>query len=62
MDIRLNAKLSAYSKVPAPEGCCSKGTVSNEDIDKLFAEESYTPTPVNNRISNTDIDKLFAST
>lgn len=45
MDIKLNAKLSAYAKIPSPKACTTD-TVTNEDIDTLFGKESVTPSVV----------------
>lgn len=45
MDIKLNAKLSAYAKIPSPKACTTD-TVTKEEIDTLFDKESVTPTVV----------------
>ena len=63
MDIRLNAKLSAYGKVSPPKAC-SADTVTHEDIDSLFEKtntsKSLKPIASNNSTVSTDeIDLLF---
>ena len=65
MDIKLNAKLSAYAKIPSPKAC-TIDTVTNEDIDKLFGKGLETPTvDVDNSVCNecvvteADIAALF---
>lgn len=62
MDIRLNAKLSAYGKLPSPKAC-NVDTVTEEDIDSLFDSTVQTPV-INNTmntqtVSNSEIDLLF---
>ena len=66
MDIKLNAKLSAYGKLPSPKACNSD-TITKEDIDSLFGKplppqpEVTKPTFIRDAevISYEDIDSLF---
>lgn len=63
MDIRLNARLSAYGKVSPPKACTAE-TVTNEDIDLLFKEDITAPsvdmlTTNNKTVSKEEIDLLF---
>lgn len=70
MDIRLNARLSAYGKFPPANCGCSADTVTKEEIDSLFGETT-TPTipPSGNAptfvtcpskdVTHEDIDSLF---
>ena len=68
MDIRLNAKLSAYGRIPSPKAGCDADLVTKEDIDSLFGKsvEVVEPTIINTAVNNTnavsfsDIDSLFA--
>ena len=55
MDIKLNAKLSAYAKIPSPKACTAD-TVTNEDIDTLFGKGSVTPTVDLNNIVCSECD------
>ena len=66
MDIRLNARLSAYSKTNAGKPMpCGEETITKADIDSLFGGESidsFIPVTSNNScdvISFKDIDSLF---
>lgn len=65
MNIKLNAKLSAYSKIESLEGCCqSIDFVTTENIDSLFdssvcAEESLVQETTDKFVSFSDIDSLF---
>ena len=69
MDIRLNAKLSAYGKFPPAVPSCSVDTVTKEEIDSLFGDPSSVvkpevtkPTMVtcsSKEVSYADIDALF---
>lgn len=56
MDIKLRARLSAYSKVDAirSDGCGTHPTVSPSDVDTLFTSDSQ---PV--IVSKNDVDTLF---
>ena len=57
MDIKLNARLSAYSKVQAVSDSCEHEYVSKEQIDELFKETDL-PTSV----TKSEIDELFENT
>ena len=63
MEIKLNARLSAYSKVYAVNGIeCEHESVSFEDIDSLFDTTSNSvivETTKPNEVSFADIDSLF---
>ena len=67
MDIRLNAKLSAYGKIPTPvKPECDVDEVTHEDIDSLFGKiaqsNKETPTVVTTTstdVTHADIDSLF---
>lgn len=63
MEIKLNARLSAYSKVDAVNGIeCDHESVSFEDIDTLFDSTSdnvIIETTNSNEVSFKDIDSLF---
>lgn len=62
MEIKLNAKLSAYSKVDAVNGMCEHEYVTTDDIDSLFTEEhnsSILDTTDPNAVTFADIDSLF---
>lgn len=67
MDIRLNAKLSAYGKIPTPvKPGCDVDEVTHEDIDSLFGKtvqsNKATSTIVTNTstdVTHADIDSLF---
>lgn len=60
MDIKLNAKLSAYGKLPSPKAC-NTSTITKEDIDSLFDKNNSNNNNNLNTsdISNKDIDALF---
>lgn len=67
MDIRLNARLSAYGRIPVPsKPGCTVDEVTKEDIDSLF-DESILPATKKEPIyidttatvSHADIDALF---
>ena len=63
MEIKLNARLSAYSKVDAVNGVeCDHEAVTFDDIDTLFESESQEvimETTKSNEVSFADIDSLF---
>lgn len=70
MDIKLKARLSAYSRFPhsISDKQCPNDTVTKEDIDSLFGKsESIQPKPTttvnyycgNDTVSTEDIDSLF---
>lgn len=70
MDIKLKARLSAYSRFPhsAADKQCPNETVTKEDIDSLFGNSSsiqpdtkVTPTIYcgSETVSAADIDSLF---
>lgn len=54
MDIKLRARLSAYSKVDALHKDCEGDVITHEEIDTLF-EDLGKPQAVTNK----EIDKLF---
>ena len=54
MDIKLRARLSAYSKVDSITNTCEHEYVSEEQIDELF-KNMDTPSSV----TKTEIDELF---
>lgn len=63
MNIKLNARLSAYSKVDSiPAGGCNAEPVTNEEIDTLFTDNVIVP-PADDSdptlVSCADIDSLF---
>lgn len=55
MDIKLRARLSAYSKVDS-FASSSIASVPEQDIDTLFVNE-----PVDGTVTKDEIDKLFVS-
>lgn len=63
MNIKLNAKLCAYSKIDSLEECTHSFTyVTEGDIDKLFTEAelpSNESSPAEGIVSFSDIDSLF---
>ena len=66
MDIRLNARLSAYGKFPPADCGCSVDTVTKEEIDSLFGGTlpPVTPKPqivncTTAEVTYADIDSLF---
>lgn len=67
MDIKLNARLSAYGKLPSPKSC-NVDTVTHEEIDSLFDKTTLTQTPAQNSfpvvtssstVTHEEIDLLF---
>ena len=66
MDIKLNAQLSAYGKLPSPKAC-NVDTITKEEIDSLFGkplppkDPEVKPTFVRDEevITYEDIDSLF---
>ena len=63
MNIKLNARLSAYSKIDAVKGIeCEHEAVTFDDIDSLFGEtnESLPQESTDKRaVTFDDIDSLF---
>ena len=64
MDIKLNARLSAYTKIDAIEHNCDTSRVTNEQIDSLFendlAPDAQEPTSTESaRVTRSAIDSLF---
>ena len=57
MDIKLKARLSAYSKVDSVTSDCEHESVTEEQIDDLFKD---TDTPVS--VTKSEIDSLFINT
>lgn len=68
MDIKLKARLSAYSRFPQKSCECDAEVVTKEDIDSLFGE-GHVNEDINNNtclcnnkkntVAFTDIDSLF---
>lgn len=64
MDIKLRARLSAYSKVDSINGSCDMDPITKGQIDSLFGDDtsSIVPPPAYvdpNVVSHAQIDSLF---
>ena len=63
MDIKLKARLSAYSRFPQKSNECDADVVTKEEIDSLFSENNVDTATVfknnKNTVSFTEIDSLF---
>lgn len=66
MNIKLNAKLSAYGKLPSPKSC-NIDTITKDDIDSLFGKPTPPELPdqkptfvvCEETVTKEDIDSLF---